>query len=253
MRRSLGWALLSGVAVVIVWVRQSRACDFGAPGRHTVDPAEAAVDSAPPSAIGSPTFTVRRGAAASDGCGTQGDSCDDIGTITVHFPPATDDRTDAASMGYRVEVVRGAMPPDPTWPDSPVRTTDGRTIYFHWIDGDTDDQELIDVTLAISAVDRAGNEGPPTELRIRDAGSSEGCSVATRGADLSWAFLVGALGWRGRRASGRGARPALGWPRQLGESPGPARARLRACRLAAGSRGRRARPRLRVSPPGEAP
>lgn len=186
-------------ALSFVAPRRAEACDYGTMAPHETDPAEVAVDSTPPSAIAKPSFTVKRGHGPEGSCGSQSsDSCADIGSISVHFAPATDDRTAAATMGYRVEVVDGVAPADPTWPSAAVRAHDGNTLYFHWSDGEDDEQEPIDFTLAISAVDRAGNQGPPTEVRIRHGGSEEGCRVTGSGVNLSWWLLAGAL-WAVRR------------------------------------------------------
>lgn len=199
--RLLPAALLCALALSS---RRSEACDYGALGTHTIDPAEQAVDATPPSAISSPSYTVRRGhAPESDGCRETWDSCADIGSISVHFEPPTDDRTATEELGYRVEVTSGRAPSDPTWPTAPVRASNGDTLFFHWADGERDDQETLDFTLTLRAVDRAGNEGPATEVRIRHGGSEEGCRVAGRGVDLSWWLIVAALGCVGLRARAR--------------------------------------------------
>lgn len=117
----------------------------------------------------------------------------------MYLGETTDDRTDAEHMGYRVEVVAGHAPSDPTWPTGPVRALGG-TLYFHWVDGGSDDQEAVDFTLRIRAVDLAGNEGPPSDVRIRDDGSSAGCRVAGAGVDLSWSFVAALLFCLRRRA-----------------------------------------------------
>lgn len=182
--------------------RRAEACSYGPLAPHQTDAAEAAVDTTPPSAIAKPSFTVKRGHGPDGSCGSESsDSCADTGSISVHFEPATDDRTDATSMGYEVEVVDGVAPTDPTWPSSAVRAFDGNTLYFHWSDGDSDEQETIDFTLAIRAVDRAGNQGPATEIRIRHGGSEEGCRVTGSGVNLAWWLLAGALWAARKRAS----------------------------------------------------
>ncbi|MBK8999002.1 MAG: hypothetical protein IPM35_25040 [Myxococcales bacterium] len=198
------WHTVAALAgLVLLAPRRGDACSYGPMAPHTTDPAEAAVDSTPPSAIAKPSFTVQRGHGPEGGCGSQSsDSCADIGSISVHFQPASDDRTDAANMGYRVEVVKGVAPADSTWPSAAVRAHEGNTLYFHWADGESDEQEAIDFTLAISALDRAGNQGPATELRIRHGGSEEGCRATRSGVDLSW-WLVAAALWALRRRVSR--------------------------------------------------
>lgn len=200
MKRSSWPVALVLAACILLGPNDAEACSYGPMPEHVTDPAETAVDSKPPSAIADPSFTVERGHGPEGGCGSQSsDSCADVGSISIHFEPATDDRTDAVSMGYLLEVIGGTAPADSTWPSSPVRASEGNTLYLHWVDGDHDDQEAIDLTLAISAIDRGGNKGPPTELRIRHGGSDEGCRVSGSGVDLSWSLvLVALLALRGR-------------------------------------------------------
>lgn len=174
--------------------RPSRACDYAPLAPHQTDPTEAALDTKPPSAITKTSFTLQRGHGPEGGCLSESsDSCADIGTLTLHFEPASDDRTDAANMGYRIEVVAGHAPSDPTWPSSAVRAFDGSSLYLHWVDGEDDEQEALDFTLSISAVDRAGNQGPATQVRVRHAGSSEGCRVTGSSVNLAWWLLAFAL------------------------------------------------------------
>lgn len=196
------WPIVTALAA-LSWVapRRAQACSYGPLPPHPTDPAEAAVDGTPPSAIAKPSFTVKRGHGPEGSCGSQSsDSCADTGSISVHFEPATDDRTDAATMGYQVEVVDGVAPTDPTWPSSAVRAYDGNTLYFHWSDGESDEQETIDFTLALRAVDRAGNQGPATEIRIRHGGSEESCRMTGSGVNLAWWLLAGAL-WAARKTA----------------------------------------------------
>lgn len=203
----------------LTWARPSLACKYGPPEAHVVEPEQTAVDSTPPSEIGDPSFTVRRGHALErSGCSETNDSCADTGIIGVHFEPAADDRTDGSLMGYRVRVVAGELPSDEPWPEWPVRATSAEALYFGWTDGETDDQEEIDATLSITAIDRAGNEGPPTELRIRDPGSSAGCRVSRARLDLSWALTAGALWWLGSRAA-RSRRPGAAGRAPLTSAP----------------------------------
>ncbi len=189
------FAFVSALLVVAA-SRPAGACSWAGLPPFELDPKEEAVDVTPPSAIGSTTYSVERGRGPQkDGCGTSGSSCDDVGVITLHLGEATDDRTPDASLGYRVEVVSGKAPSDPSWPTAAVRAHEGRVLYFHWNDGGDDDQEPIDLTFRIRAVDLAGNEGPPLDVRIRDAGSSEdGCRTARGGVDLSWAVALALLG-----------------------------------------------------------
>jgi hypothetical protein len=191
-----GWVILGGACLV---TREADACSYGPLEEHVIDQDEKAVDSTPPSAIGKTTYSIRRGTGPErDGCSESASSCDDIASLSLYLGEVTDDRTDAEHMGYAVKVV-GNAPSDSTWPSGPVRVEE-RTMYLHWVDGDTDDQESVDFTLCIRAVDLAGNEGPENCVHVQDDGSSSGCRLAPAGVDVSWAFVVALLGVLARRA-----------------------------------------------------
>jgi MYXO-CTERM domain-containing protein len=55
----------------------------------------------------------------------------------------------------------------------------GNELVFWWADGASDDQEAIDFTLSIVAVDHAGNESAPKTVRVVAEGRG-GCAVASR-------------------------------------------------------------------------
>jgi hypothetical protein len=202
--------------LVFCWLMTSAppaaACSFGPQVEHRIDASEQALDDTPPSAVEGASYSVQRGVGPrQQGCGQQMmTSCDDIGLITLEMGQATDDRTQRGALGYRLEVVAGAAPPDAGWPTVAVRADDGGRIFLPWVDGSSDEQEAFDLTFRVRAVDLAGNEGPPTELRIRDAGEGEGCRVADAGRgemDLSLPGLgVLVLVLRSLRRSGSRAR-----------------------------------------------
>lgn len=187
-------ALVVGAWLVLL-SRDAAACSYAGNAEHTLDPSEQAVDTAPPAAVGEPTYSVRRGRGPErSGCSESGSSCDDIGGISVHLGEVSDDRTLPGEMGFWIELVSGSPPSGINLPSTLVRADSSRSLHFNWSDGADDDQEAIDFTLRIRAVDRAGNEGPPSELRIRDDGSSEGCALAaSSGLDLIWILLALAL------------------------------------------------------------
>ena len=194
MFRGIWFVVLVCLAVIVSLRRTASACSYGPLPSHEIDPAEKAVDTKAPSAIGEITYTVQRGRDPNGGCGrsTEGSSCDDVGGISVHLGEATDDRTTQDELGYRVEVVTGNAPADSTWPTSAVRAVD-QTLYFHWVDGNHDDQDALDFTFRIRAVDRAGNEGPPSDVRIRHDGDDGGGCRMARGVDVSWALIAAVL------------------------------------------------------------
>ena len=143
-----------------------------------------------PSGIGDPSVTLSRGNGThASGCGRSSTSCDDMGSFQVHFTLATDADSPPNRVGYRIELVAGRAPGYSLAeylgrvlvPNSYFDDPEGRgTLFFHWDDGDTDDQEDVDFTITLTPVDIDGNEGPVSDpIRIRDGGS-DGCSVGER-------------------------------------------------------------------------
>ena len=93
-------------------------------------------------------------------------------------------------------------------PEGAVKAFGNDELSLWWIDGNTDDQEAFDFTLALVAVDRAGNESAPKTVRIVSEGG--GCSVASparpRGAVAFALVTLIALGVRRRPRSRTDAR-----------------------------------------------
>jgi hypothetical protein len=153
------------------------ACEFGGNRPHTVEPQAHAADASPPTAPIVTIQSIRRGKGPErQGCSQTASSCDDLGMIILQVS-ATDDQTETASLGYRIELVSGSLPSDLSLPETAVRPATSEGLLLYWGDGNTDEQEALDFTLSIRAVDLAGNEGPPTAVEVRDLGSG-GCSVA---------------------------------------------------------------------------
>lgn len=186
------------IASTLSFPRIADACSFAGPIEHEIDPAEAAVDDEPPAKIETVGVEIRRGKGPEGGCSQSSTSCDDIGLITLIPTPPSDNRTDADELGYRIRLVGGEVPSGLTIPTEAWRlqtSSPPAALSLHWIDGATDDQESIDFTVTLAAVDRAGNEGPESApIRIHHAGSSSGCRVA-RGNDLSLALVLGSILW----------------------------------------------------------
>lgn len=181
----------------LLLTRAALACSFGPPTPLVVDAHEQDVDHTPPGKIPSAGVTVERGhGPTGGGCngGAASTSCDDIGTVTL-FPTApTDDRTPPADLGYVVNVVAGALPKDATLPDGPVLLDPDGGLRIRWIDGANDDQESIDLSVTLTAVDRGGNPGAASEpIRVHDAGRSSGCRAARGGDGSSFAIVLGLL------------------------------------------------------------
>lgn len=138
---------------------------------HVIDENERAVDKAPPGVPEVKLAELKRGRgprAAGDGS-VGVSSCDDIGLIILHVVPPQDDRTPAGKLGYRAEWVSGDLPEDMDLSRTVRLGAD--TMTLHWIDEARDDQDPIDFTIRVVAVDLAGNAGQPSApLRIRDDG-----------------------------------------------------------------------------------
>lgn len=191
---ALGLLLIASTFTVS---RTANACSFPGPNEHAIDPAEAAIDDEPPAKIETVGIEIRRGNGPEGGCSQSSTSCDDIGSIAIVPTPPSDNRTASAELGYRIRLVGGGVPSGLTIPTEALRvqSSDFPGLYLRWIDGATDDQESIDFTITLAAVDRAGNEGPESApIRIHHAGSSSGCRVA-RGNDLSLALVLGSILW----------------------------------------------------------
>jgi hypothetical protein len=134
------------------------------------------------------------------GCGASS-SCDGTGTVSI-VVQAEDDATPPESMGFRMELVSGSLPPGLSLPDGPVRghaRGDGSVgLILAW----SPRADSMDFVVEVSAVDRAGNAGDPTPIAVViDEGS--GCSLggdAPRPAiNLLVAVLAAAFILRARR------------------------------------------------------
>lgn len=199
-----GWF---GIALLawMFFAESAAACDYGT-GVLTV---EASGNGERPGAIGDVTYTVRRGKGPErNGCEQSMTSCDDIGSVALHFAPSEDADSEFGAVGYRIRVVEGTLPEDLQLPSEPLLASrDGdegdATIWLRFVDGAHDEQESIAFAIRITPVDADGNEGPESDpILIRDEGS-DGCGVARGGSahSPSAVLLVVALalGLRRRR------------------------------------------------------
>jgi hypothetical protein len=211
-RTTLAWLGLVVLAGVVGDAGTAEACSFASNQPLVIDPQAQASDSTPPSppSVGVESITRGKGPQPA-GCGQSVSSCDDIGWIVLTVD-ATDDQTASAGLGYQVELVAGDLPAGLALPNGPVLPREGRLLLV-WTDGASDDQEAISFTLALRAVDLAGNVGQPTTVQINDPGSG-GCSIAARRPGSSWpastlvVLLAARLLRRRRQARARiGKRP----------------------------------------------
>jgi hypothetical protein len=156
----------------------ARACSLLGPGPYVIDPSMQATDHVAPTLPPLSVARLQRGS-ASEGCSHN--TCEGVGVLAIGGA-ATDDVTPAEGIGYRFSVVAGALPPSfLILLDQPSRATvsDGK-IWLDWGDGATDDQEPIDFTLEVIAIDRAGNESAPQTVRVADD-SGAACAIAGGG------------------------------------------------------------------------
>ncbi len=134
-------------------------------------------DTTPPATPRVELLEVKRGVGPRDeGCGTTISSTDDFGSVRLELGEAGGDEV----VGYRFLPIDGSVPFGSAYA-GPVVVREP-VVYLGWIDGAQDDQEPLDFTLHVVAVDRAGNESEPVAIHVRDPGRSEGgCSVGGAG------------------------------------------------------------------------
>jgi len=155
----------------------ARACSIAAPTAHVVDPAMQATDQMSPALSPIPGPVIGRGFAPG-GCSGSSSSCDDIGVIQIQ-PKATDDMTPAEKIGFRVTLAAGTLPSGLTLPADAIDLPPGYPfVGLTWVDGATNDQDLLNFTLSIVAVDLAGNESAPQTVVVHDDGGGSGGSAS---------------------------------------------------------------------------
>ena len=196
--------LIVAAAAVAGLPADARACSISGPIEHVVDPSMQATDQTPPTLPPNLETTIKRGMGPQQqGCGQGSSSCDDLGVITI-AARATDDVTPPTRIGYRLTLAAGSTPAGLQLPSSPVEFAGGGGVALAWLDGATDDQEPINFTLQVVAIDLAGNESAPQTVRIRDD-SGHACAVARghRGWGALAAAAVAAMFLRVRNRSRR--------------------------------------------------
>jgi len=202
--RRRGLLVLAVTLTVVLGIRPARTCVLPGFADHTLDPAEQAADKQSPAAPQVSNVGIGRGVGPRSGCGgdVTATSCDDIGSIHLAVS-ATDDRTTAPEMGYRLSLASGSLPPNMILPTQDIRLSGADGLVLHWIDGATDDQETVNFELRIFSVDRAGNASATgTVVRVRSEGDG-GCGIARAprgepGGSLLF-IAVAAIAWALRR------------------------------------------------------
>jgi len=190
----------AGLAVCLVFAPAvSWACSSPANSTHQLDPNETGLDQDPPSKVSVLDMYLGRPDNV-DGY------CWGLGYVSLIIAPATDDRTDAEHMGYLVSKVSDSWPEGFGFTDNgdpgPVRAYDLDELFLYWSDMNDDGSRPLDFTLAISAVDLAGNQGPPSDpIHIFDPGSPGGCATGGSGnlTPAALALFLFMLGFRKNR------------------------------------------------------
>jgi hypothetical protein len=145
----------------------AEACDLAAPVAHRLDPAEQAVDHQPPVMGQRIGVNITRGRGKAAGCGGGDTSCDDVARVEL-TPEASDDRTPASGIGYRITLVHGPLPEGLTLPTGDVEGGAGGAIVLAWTEHPDGDPPLLGFTLGLSAVDAAGNASAVNDVDVRD-------------------------------------------------------------------------------------
>lgn len=190
----------------------ARACSLTPHPEHMIDPAEQAVDTTPPGVPVLGAVRIRRQPSL-PACNDSG-ACDGTGLITLTITAPTDDRTPGTSMGYLVEFADGAVPL--VFPPQEAVGADEQgeiAIYFN------DQDQRLDFTLSVRAMDLAGNLGAPAAVEVRDAGGdgciddgrpqpgdgeAGGCSASGQASPIALGMALLALGLVVRRRPLRG-------------------------------------------------
>ena len=184
------------VLLALSLANPAAACSLAAPPTLPIDASRS--DGQGPAAPAVEVASIKRGVGPTRVLGgMQVTSCDDIGWIELRFDPAGDASADGG-LGFVFDVAEGAgegVPEGLTLWQEPVV---GGSTTLSWIDGATDDQEPLDFTLLVTAVDAGGDEGETVEVHVLDGGGTAGCSH-TPGSAGGLALLVGGLLFRRRR------------------------------------------------------
>lgn len=203
MIRMTRWSALSAAALAAaVAYAPTPASACSAPALDEALADSALDDSEAPAAPADIDVTIRRGAANECRLGRcERNSCAGVGFVTLEFTPPSDDQTAPGDLAYQLEVVDGEPVPD-LIPAFAFRTFGAPgEVNLQWSDGATDDQEAIEFSVVLRAVDAAGNLGPPSDpIVIADPGGSAGCSIGgDRPGPLAAAFVLLLAACRRRR------------------------------------------------------
>ncbi|HTV18714.1 MAG TPA: hypothetical protein VMG12_08590 [Polyangiaceae bacterium] len=170
----LGTALFLGAAVSAA-AEPAPTCLFAPLVPHRVDATLQQGDvSAPPTPVVVSVDAFRRNGMTCTHASCVANSCGSTGTVRIDLAPSADDATPPAELGYRLVLVRGALP-ESMQSSIGVPLAAGHVLYLR---PGFDELPLLDVELAAVAIDAAGNESAPTEpFPVR----FDGCTLAAVG------------------------------------------------------------------------
>ena len=132
---------------------------------HTIDAAEKEIDKRAPGRV------EARLAHLLPGDGRDFLTGDDVfcmgdASAELQILRAEDNRTTEEQIGFRLILVEGELPDEMYFPREPVRASGG-FLSVMWLVGRLEPIKAVDFTIAIAAVDLAGNEGPMSQpIRI---------------------------------------------------------------------------------------
>jgi hypothetical protein len=96
-----------------------------------------------------------------------GGSCSDAGILTLKIASPIE-----ANVGYIFEISEGTFD-DKIFYDAPIKSSEFAkegTFTFIWLDGESDSQEPINITVEITPVAKSGAKGKPAHLKITHPG-----------------------------------------------------------------------------------
>lgn len=174
------------------------------PGQSKFEPTVAVAERVPPTLDRAETTSISRGVGPQRaGCsgGSSSSSCDDLGSFAIAVA-GHDDLP--GEVGFLFELASGSLPSGLTLRPGPVRARNG-AVSFVFLDGAEDDQESLDLTLRVFAIDASGNRSEPRVVAVSHPGSGGGCGqiAPARVSSIApgcAALLLVALRLRRRRA-----------------------------------------------------
>ena len=171
MRRHSSFvASAAAIGALLAPLAARAACYTQEPVPHVIDAALRETDHVPPNLPPVGFNYLGRGhrSPGAEGCGGGDPGCDATGVVHVELA-ATDDVSPQDKIGYRFTVASGTPPAGLVLPENAVDFPLGEIAFnFLWNDGATDDQEPVNFTLRIVAVDQAGNESAPQTLAVHE-------------------------------------------------------------------------------------